>query len=248
VVPILSRVFGGLAGFQRSLEALAQDAVYLEAAAREVGLPLTGRDLVRCPPALLPRVLRDWLCVRTGQHHLVRRTGVERLRQALGRLGGREELVPLGNGLCVAVSRTSLRMAESVVPLPARSWTWQRDPVLALPEIGGELRAGQGCPCQADLVSRDPDTEWFAPASLPGTLVVRSWQPGDRMVPFGGRTPRKLQDLFVNAGIPRGARSAVPVVVADSVICWVAGVRRSRIAPVAADEPAVCFRFVRSTG
>ncbi len=41
-----------------------------------------------------------------------------------------------------------------------------------------------------------------------GPLCVRSWQPGDRYRPFGAPGTRKLQDIFVDAGVPRRLRDA----------------------------------------
>ncbi|MDP8928513.1 MAG: tRNA lysidine(34) synthetase TilS [Actinomycetota bacterium] len=53
-------------------------------------------------------------------------------------------------------------------------------------------------------------------------LVVRSRKPGDRVSTRAGR--QKLQDLFVDAGIPRAVRDLVPVVVLGERLLWVPGV------------------------
>ncbi len=72
-------------------------------------------------------------------------------------------------------------------------------------------------------------------ASLAGTeLSVRQWRPGDRFHPLGAPGSRKLQDFFVDSGVPRGRRWSVPIVVADNRIAWVAGHRlddRFKIGP-----------------
>ena len=54
---------------------------------------------------------------------------------------------------------------------------------------------------------------------------MRAWTPGDRMIPFGAHSPKKLQDLFVDAHVPRDERARVPVVLAGDTIIWAAGVR-----------------------
>jgi tRNA(Ile)-lysidine synthase len=61
-----------------------------------------------------------------------------------------------------------------------------------------------------------------AALSLP--LVVRSRRAGDRFRPFGAPGRRKLQDVFVDRKVPRGARDRVPVVVDGAGrIVWVVG-------------------------
>jgi tRNA(Ile)-lysidine synthase len=55
-------------------------------------------------------------------------------------------------------------------------------------------------------------------------LVVRSRRAGDRFRPFGAPGRRKLQDVFVDRKVPRGARDRVPVVVDGAGrIVWVVG-------------------------
>lgn len=68
-------------------------------------------------------------------------------------------------------------------------------------------------------------TELIDAAALESGLAVRQWQPGDRFHPLGAPGTRKLQDFFVDAGVPRAARPMVPVVVSGSRIVWVAGHR-----------------------
>jgi tRNA(Ile)-lysidine synthase len=57
-----------------------------------------------------------------------------------------------------------------------------------------------------------------------GPLRVRSRQPGDRISPPGLGGRKKLQDVFVDARLPRADRDRVPVVVdhQDQVV-WVPG-------------------------
>src|SRR5581483_9015975 len=56
---------------------------------------------------------------------------------------------------------------------------------------------------------------WTIASDAPG-LEVRSWRPGDRLL---GRT-RKIQDVFVDAKVPRRDRAGWPLVVrGDEVVC-----------------------------
>jgi tRNA(Ile)-lysidine synthetase-like protein len=73
--------------------------------------------------------------------------------------------------------------------------------------------------------------DWVIHSELPG-LKVRGWRPGDRLA---GRS-KKIQDVFVDAKIPRSDREAWPLVVkGDAVIAVpgiveLEGVRTTRVA------------------
>jgi tRNA(Ile)-lysidine synthase len=70
-------------------------------------------------------------------------------------------------------------------------------------ELAGEVRWGQ----------------WSIRSELTG-LKVRGWRPGDRLA---GRT-KKIQDLFVDAKIPRSERESWPLVVRGDVVVAVPGI------------------------
>ncbi|MBV9774564.1 MAG: tRNA lysidine(34) synthetase TilS [Gemmatimonadetes bacterium] len=58
-------------------------------------------------------------------------------------------------------------------------------------------------------------------------LVVRGWEPGDRIRAPGGT--KTLKKLFGERRVPRSARSRIPVLAdAAGAVLWVAGVERSR--------------------
>ena len=75
----------------------------------------------------------------------------------------------------------------------------ERSPV----ELEGEVRWGR----------------WLIRARVAG-LKVRSWRPGDRLA---GRS-KKIQDVFVDAKIPRSEREAWPLVVRGDEVVAVPGV------------------------
>ncbi len=60
---------------------------------------------------------------------------------------------------------------------------------------------------------------WRIESELPG-LKVRSWRPGDRLA---GRR-KKIQDVFVDAKIPRSEREAWPLVVRGREVVAVPGI------------------------
>jgi tRNA(Ile)-lysidine synthetase-like protein len=85
---------------------------------------------------------------------------------------------------------------------------------------------------------------WHCDLNLAGlgeepTLIVRGWQPGDRLAPEGMGGHRKVQDLLVDGHLPRADRPAVPLVATPAGLAWVIGLRRDRRAQATADSTAV---------
>ena len=70
--------------------------------------------------------------------------------------------------------------------------------------------------------------ELFDAQKIGTKITLRHWQKGDRFQPIGMQKAVKLQDLFVNAKIPRAERPKLVVAVAENGhIFWVEGLRIS---------------------
>ncbi len=83
--------------------------------------------------------------------------------------------------------------------------------------IGAEFSEGP------DEPRNDPLAATIDADALHGALVARSRQPGDRLRPFGLGGEKKLQDIFVDAKVPREERDGVPVIADERGIVWVVG-------------------------
>jgi tRNA(Ile)-lysidine synthetase-like protein len=134
----------------------------------------------------------------------------------------REELLPLLRRLHPGAEANLLRLAEQ---RPSKL-----DLLLASAEGSGRIDLGQGL-----TAVREYDRVWLeqTPVALEGRvrwgpwtieselagLKVRSWRPGDRLA---GRR-KKVQDLFVDAKIPRSEREAWPLVVRGREVVAVPG-------------------------
>jgi tRNA(Ile)-lysidine synthase len=134
----------------------------------------------------------------------------------------REELLPLLRRLHPGAERNLLRLAEQ---RPTKL-----DLLLASAEGSGRIDLGQGL-----TAVREYDHVWLeqTPVALEGRvrwglwtieselagLKVRSWRPGDRLA---GRR-KKVQDVFVDAKIPRSEREAWPLVVRGREVVAVPG-------------------------
>jgi tRNA(Ile)-lysidine synthetase-like protein len=134
----------------------------------------------------------------------------------------RGELLPLLRRLHPGAERNLLRLAEQ---RPSKL-----DLLLASGEGSGRVDLGQGL-----TAVREYDRVWLeqTPVALEGRvrwgpwtieselagLKVRSWRPGDRLA---GRR-KKVQDVFVDAKIPRSEREAWPLVVRGRDVVAVPG-------------------------
>jgi tRNA(Ile)-lysidine synthase len=134
----------------------------------------------------------------------------------------REELLPLLRSLHPGADVNLLRLAEQ---RPSKL-----DLLLASAEGSGRIDLGQGL-----TAVREYDRVWLeqTPVALEGRvrwgpwtieselagLKVRSWRPGDRLA---GRR-KKVQDVFVDAKIPRTEREAWPLVVRGREVVAVPG-------------------------
>ncbi|HSX46123.1 MAG TPA: tRNA lysidine(34) synthetase TilS [Candidatus Saccharimonadia bacterium] len=80
----------------------------------------------------------------------------------------------------------------------------------------------------------------------PQPLRIRTVQAGDRIAPVGMVGRKKLQDLFVDAKVPRGDRLSYPVVVAlNDEIVWVPGLAFNRHFLPAANAPVYGLSYTK---
>lgn len=101
---------------------------------------------------------------------------------------------------------------------------------LAIPGVG-VLHAGYTD--RLDVDARSLREAFFDADAVLLPLCVRSRRPGDRMAPYGLTGSKKVKDMFIDLKIDPDWRDAVPIVTdARGTLLWIAGLRRSRHAPV----------------
>ncbi len=134
----------------------------------------------------------------------------------------RERLLPLLRELHPAAEKNLLRLAEQ---RPSKL-----DELLASTEGSRRVDLGQGLTAVREyervwleqtpvaLEGRVRWGAWTIESEL-GGLKVRAWRPGDRLA---GRS-KKIQDVFVDAKIPRSEREAWPLVVRGDRVVAVPG-------------------------
>jgi tRNA(Ile)-lysidine synthase len=142
----------------------------------------------------------------------------------------REEIVPLLRRLDRRAESNLLRLAEDRARLPRHT---EEALLQLLASRAGSNRIDLGSGLQAvreygrlwveqgPVALRDSVRwgDWVIESELPG-LHVRGWRPGDRLA---GRR-KKLQDVFVDAKVPRSEREAWPLVVRGDEVVAVPGI------------------------
>jgi tRNA(Ile)-lysidine synthetase-like protein len=138
----------------------------------------------------------------------------------------RDEILPLLRRLHPAADENLLRALDSRETLPPALAELLAAPVGSKRlDLGGGLQAvreherlwlERG---PVDLAGEIHWGEWTIRSELQG-LRVRGWRPGDRLT---GRR-RKIQDVFVDAKVPRSEREAWPLVVRGDEVVAVPGI------------------------
>jgi tRNA(Ile)-lysidine synthase len=217
----------------RTVELLGEEAAVLEAVVAEVLAGERAIEVARL--AALPPALRRLICSRLAEDAAGRPVPAAARRAdellELG-AGSGSAALDLGGGVRAVVEYGRLRMLaepDADPPEPVRL------PVPGSVRFGGQEVAAAavwGAPTVADGV--------LDAAALAAELVVRAWEPGDRMAPLGLDGTATLQDLFTDRRVPRSRRHELPVVVSDGEIAWVPGVATGeRFRVTAATERAV---------
>jgi len=137
----------------------------------------------------------------------------------------RDEILPLLRRLHPAADENLLRALDTRATLPPALAELLAAPVGSKRvDLGGGLQAvreherlwlERG---PVDLAGEIRWGEWIIRSELQG-LRVRGWRPGDRLA---GRR-RKIQDVFVDAKVPRSEREAWPLVVRGDEVVAVPG-------------------------
>lgn len=229
VMPLVeARRPGAPAALARLAELAARDSDYLDALARRryedvvqrrgpaLTLPL---DVLDDPPAVADRVV---LLALADAGSSPDAASVAAVRAVAG--AGVSAMCP-GR---VGVHRAGDRLALAGPSTPPEPWT--------LPAAGEADSEAWGLRVR---VSRRQGEPWWWRCTLdavsPGELRVRSRRPGDRVRTAGGT--RKVQDVLVDAKVPRFARDHVPVLEAGGVPVAVVGLTAPP--PAAGDKVVV---------
>lgn len=206
-------------------------------------LELDADKLIGSPPAAQRRLIRMALREWTG--HL-RRVELQHVEAVIDLLHHHHP----GSRLSLPHSITAERTTQGLrfyrpeadpgkaqgTPAPFRyavALPPDRAMTLSIPEAGCRLTISVVPRSALDMTrTTDDATAWFDLDCLDFPLTIRSFQPGDRLAPFGMKGTQKVKKLFVDRKIPRHNRMQIPILAQGDTILWVAGLRRASAAPI----------------
>ncbi|MDG0795323.1 tRNA lysidine(34) synthetase TilS [Cohnella ginsengisoli] len=244
-LPYLERYNPDLrAGLARLAELASADDDYMEAEARRAlaagarrsggGWRLDARLVRGFHLALQRRMIKLILNGLAGPHAQARFEQVEEIVAILTAARPDVARVDIGGGLVLLreygyayigpAPDAQAGYAYTVAELPARTERLE----VSVPECGLVFRFSR----EAGICDPSPGSRWeafFDEAELALPLAVRSRMPGDRMEPLGLNGSKKVQDILVDAKVPRSLRHLKPLLIdGDGRILWIPGLRRSR--------------------
>jgi tRNA(Ile)-lysidine synthase len=206
---------------------------------------LDARILGRLSAATRRRVIRLWLGEARGDLRGIAAAHLRAVERCLGSPESRVIDLPRGR---VRVEAGIVRWEPPIGPPAGAAFAHALRPGgrVSRKDLGWVLgvgrprawRPGTGLPTDSWQAVFDAD-------ALPKPLVVRGVRPGDRIRPIGMSGTRKLQDVFVDAHVPRSERGTRPVLVGGEEVLWIPGLKRSAVATVRGGTTRVVWAACR---
>ena len=222
-----------LKGMERSLNALEDDA-----------------DFINSCVAAIPSEKKKSLSFWRTQHNAVKfrmlreltgtlptRDLLERINRELETTSSELRRIPAGSGVEIFMRGDTI---EKGTPPPERPaplfWEWRKNPVIT----AGKWRFTVS---QVEKVEKcSGKCAYFDASQLPDLLEISPPLPGERMIPFGGRSEQKIKKLRTDRHIH--AETLFPVLRGNGKVLWAVTVRHSALAAVdAATRQIVKFEF-----
>jgi tRNA(Ile)-lysidine synthase len=90
-----------------------------------------------------------------------------------------------------------------------------------------------------DFNSINNDTAFFGLDRTPFPWRVRTFLPGDRIIPFGMSGRKKVKDIFIDQKIPLSERRRIPLLFCGTDLIWIAGVCVSELCRINSHSAAI---------
>lgn len=204
---------------ERELDTIARKIVAKHSFRQNAQVGLDRPYLSGQSPSLQRRILRNLIALYKGNLLQVEYGHIETIRKKIGDGSVFEYQLP--QVLVIGTANTVL-LGRYSAPV------WEKGTLNVPGEFdGGLFRFRAELFAAATLPPRPENAEDFAYESLNLPLSVRPRRPGDRIVPFGHKTARKVKDLMIDAKIPVQIRSHYPMLCDQSDLLWLPNVKRS---------------------
>jgi len=219
----------------RTAEALAADEEVLEAAAAEaftraVAVTASGAEadtgvLCREPAALRKRLYRQAIQVVKGDLRRISFTHLAAIDKLVFASRPNSELI-LPDDIRVIRAYRSLRFTrQHEETMSAGSALFIGRPGDYLLPCGGRLLIEEHAGPLAAGHAAGPDMLAVQAGLLQFPLTVRYFSDGDRFIPLGMSSRKKLKNLFIDRKVPLSARSRIPLLIDRGEIVWVCGLQ-----------------------
>lgn len=221
----------------RFLDGLAQSRLERIARTEEGRIDADRRAFLAEPVALQRRLIKLILNYLAGDPRFSDYSKIESIRTAIAQSSPPSLSVDAGAGIRFLrrYDRLSWVKGAEAAGWPAcRQYSFELAPgqgPLKIPGVGTIHADWADGPESDDLNS--PLAACFDAGGVRLPLTVRSRRDGDRLEPFGLTGSKKVKDILIDLKIDPGWRDAVPMVFdAEGNLLWIAGIRRSRHAPL----------------
>ena len=175
--------------------------------------------------SLRRRLIRKVLFALQASAEAARFQAVERILETASTHGNSVQITPE-----ISAYRTHDTL---IITQPARAYCFLVEPGVPL-DINGKFSIDILNRVNRERLENTAEhTVFFDLDQLPNrALYLRSPRPGDWFYPFGMQGKKKVSRLLGDSKIPRPLRGEIPLLVSGATILWVAGLRRSQIAPI----------------
>ena len=175
--------------------------------------------------SLRRRLIRKVLFALQASAEAARFQAVERILETASTPGNSVQITPE-----ISAYRTHDTL---IITQPARAYCFLVEPGVPL-DINGKFSIDILNRVNRERLENTAEhTVFFDLDQLPNrALYLRSPRPGDWFYPFGMQGKKKVSRLLGDSKIPRPLRGEIPLLVSGATILWVAGLRRSQIAPI----------------
>jgi len=104
---------------------------------------------------------------------------------------------------------------------------------------GGGTLTIETASAPVDFNNLPADSACFDLDRTPFPWLVRTFQPGDRMAPFGLGGSKKVKEIFINRKIPLAERRLIPLIFSGDDLIWIAGVCTAEVGRLSKGTTAV---------
>jgi len=189
--------------------------------------------------ALLYRALMRWIERETGIYPSYRKI-VEILR-ILKRKG--EKKINLGKGFVLIKTYSGL-IIETEKKKDQIFYKIKPGEEILIKESGIRLKSFITEKIDWDKMKNEKRFVCFDIGEENTEFIIRNRKEGDRFLPFGKKTEKKLKDILIDLKIPRFMRDTIPILEFRNKILWVIGHKRSGYYPVSKkSKKVICFEI-----